>query len=95
MIHLVQSEHLIQLRKRQFISQTQRHLGMLQHVRKREIFNLVIRRMNLCVRVFEVRLNHERGRIPVFACRSMVRARIAAFRQDVGDAAILSLVSDL
>jgi hypothetical protein len=62
---------------------------MLQHMTEAQIFNLIVARVNLIIRVLEVALNHERARVARLARACVVRAGVAALCLDVRDVAVL------
>lgn len=62
---------------------------MLQHMVKAEILDLVVRRVDLLIRVLELRLDDEGGWVAEAAGRGVVGAGVAAFCFDVGDVAVL------
>lgn len=78
----------LKLCKSSLIRETQRHLGMLQHMIKTQVFNLVIRGVDLLVRVFKVGLDDKRRREAILAGRRMIRACISAFGECVGNVAV-------
>jgi hypothetical protein len=71
------------------ISQPQRQLGMLQHMREAQKLNLILCRMDLLVAPFEIRLDHEGGGVACFGGGGVVGAGVAAFGEDVGNVAVL------
>ena len=62
---------------------------MLQHMREAQKFNLILGRMDLLVAPLEIGLDHEGGRVACFGGGGVVGAGVAAFREDVGDVAVL------
>ena len=62
---------------------------MLQHMIEAQILDLVLRSMDLLVRVLEVRLNDESRWIASLRSTSMIGACIAAPGKDVRDIAVL------
>ena len=65
---------------------------MLQHMVEAQIFNLVLRGMDLLVGIGKVGFDNEGGSVPVFACGGVVGAGVAAFREDVGNIAVLNRI---
>ena len=86
-------ERLLKLRKRKLVRQPQRQPRMLQHVIKAQILNLILRRMDLLIRVLEIRLDDESRWVSSLRCASVIRARIAALGEDVGDITVLLFIS--
>jgi len=80
---------LLEVRHHKLIRQPQRQLRMLQHMREAEILDLILRRMDLLVAPLEIGLDDEGGGIACFGGRGVVGAGVAAFREDVGDVAVL------
>ena len=72
-----------------FISKTQAHLGMLEHVIETQVLDLIFSSMDLLVTVPKFGLDNKGRRVTVAAGGSMVRAGIAALCFDVGNIAIL------
>lgn len=63
---------------------------MLQHMIKAQVLQLVLCRVNLLVRIFEVTLNDKGTRISSFTGTGVIGAGVTALGQDVGDIAISS-----
>ena len=82
----------LERRKRQFICKGQAHLRMLQHVVKTQILDFIFGRMDLLIRVLELRLDDEGRGVAETAGRGMVGAGIAALGLDVGYIAVLQIV---
>ena len=53
----------LQIPIRQLIHKSKRQLGMLHHVIEAQELNLILRRVDLIIRVLEVALDHESGRV--------------------------------
>lgn len=61
---------------------------MLQHVIKAQVLKLILRGMDLLIRVLEIALNHKRARIPGLARTRVVRTGVATLGLDERDVAV-------
>lgn len=84
---------LFELRKGQLVRQTQSQLGMLKHMIKAQVLDGIIRRVDVVVRVLEVRLDHEGRRIASFGSGCVVGTGVSALCEDVWNIAILQQLS--
>lgn len=64
---------------------------MLQHVVEAQKLDLVLGRVDAGIAVGEVGLDDKGGRVAVFTGGGVVGAGVAAFRQHVGDVAVLGV----
>ena len=62
---------------------------MLQHMVEAEILDLVLSGVDLLIRKSKVRFDDERARVPSLGRAGVIRTRIAAFGENVGDVTIL------
>lgn len=74
---------------RELVHQAQGHLGVLEHVVKRQILDQVVSTVDVLVRVFKCRLNNKGRRVTGLGRRGVVGASIAALGLDPGNAAVL------
>lgn len=77
--------------KSKLIGEGEAHLGMLQHVIKAQVLDLILRRVDLLVGVLELGLDDESRRVSVSARRCMVGAGVAAPRLNIRHVAILRI----
>lgn len=70
-------------------NKTKCELSMLKHVIEIQILDLVLRGVDLLVRILEVGLYHKGGWISILARRCMVRASISALGEYVRNVAVL------
>ena len=66
------SPSVLKLSKGQLVSQSQGQFRMLQHVVEIEVLNLVLRRVDLLVRILEIAFDDKRTRISRLAGRRMI-----------------------
>jgi hypothetical protein len=80
-------------RKGQFVSETNGHLRMFQHVRVVDRAERILICVDVAAGILKGTFDDERRRIAGFRCTRMVRASVSAFGLDVGNGAVLTNVS--
>ena len=79
----------LERREGQFICKSQAHLRMLQHVVEAQILYFIFGRVDLLIRILELRLDDEGRGVAETAGRGMVGAGITALGLDVGYITVL------
>ena len=81
--------YLGKLGKSKLISQRQRQLRMLKHMREAQVLNLILGSMDLLITELEVALNDESRGITSLASTGVVRASITALSENIGNVAVV------
>lgn len=69
-----------------------RHLGVFEHVVKRQVLDKVVDTVDVVIRVLKSRLDDEGRRVASLAGRGMVGASIAALGLNIGNLAVLDIM---
>ena len=78
----------LELVERELISQTESQLGMLQHMLKAQVLQLVLSSVNLLVTVLKAALDDECTRVPSLACTGVIGASITTLGLDIWNIAV-------
>lgn len=84
---------LLKRSKSKLVGKCKAHLRVLQHMVEAQVLDHVVRRVDLLIRQLELGLDHESRRVAILASGRVIGAGVTAFGFNVGDVAILELVS--